>query len=58
MYTFIISLSVQFCPLYILYNEEFPAVFLRTKEQYIKQSLCTSIVLPEDGPVRSETCRS
>jgi len=33
MYTFLITLSVQFCPLYVFYNEEFPAVLLRAKEQ-------------------------
>jgi len=31
---------------------------LRARNQYIKQSLYTIIVLTDNGPVRPETCRS
>jgi len=48
----------QFGPLYILYTEEFPLAVLHARVQYIKQSFHTITVLPDDGPVRPETCSS
>jgi len=45
-------------PLPLTRFEEFPAVFIHARDQYIKQSFQTNIVLPDDGTLRPETCKS
>jgi len=50
--------SPQFCPLYEFYTQEFPAIPPHERDRYMKQSFCIVIVLPDDGPVRPETCTS
>jgi hypothetical protein len=48
--------SPKFCPLYIFYTEEFPAIPPHERDRFMKHSFFIVIVLHADGPVRSETC--
>ena len=45
--------TVLSCPL----HRKISTVLLEVKEQYMKQSSCSIIALPEDGAVRPTTCR-
>ena len=43
---------------YIFYAKAFPAIYLHARDQDIKQSFCSIIVLPADRPVRPEIRRN
>jgi len=48
-------------PTYCTILSDTPKIFngsSRSKDQYIKQSFCTVIAIPDDEAIRPETCRS